>query len=193
MVGRNHIDGSVEDPFSECLSVFLAANRRIHLESSVLLQILIRKNQVVRRGFAGDIHASCLGFGDNFHAFLRGNVADVVFTACLFCQLQIPLYRFPFAFGGNPLMPVSLRIISVMNIAAVSQSQILAMRCNKKVMVLCSFHCLLHQVGVVQPHTIIAETDDKRRHLFKLRKFPALLTHRNCSVRPYIDAGIFFD
>ena len=80
-----------------------------------------------------------------------------------------------------------------MNIAAVSQSQILAMRCNKKVMVLCSFHCLLHQVGVVQPHTIIAETDDKRRHLFKLRKFPALLTHRNCSVRPYIDAGIFFD
>ena len=47
-------------------------------------------------------------------------------------------------------MPVSLRIISVMNIAAVSQRQILAMRCNKKVMVLCSFHCLLHQVGVVQ-------------------------------------------
>ena len=54
MIRGNHLDRPVGDGLPQGFAVFTSAQRRIHLETTVLLQILVAEQQVVRRRFAAD-------------------------------------------------------------------------------------------------------------------------------------------
>ena len=58
MVGGDHLNRTVRDARDQRGAVFAAAQRRIHLEASVLLQILVAEQQIMRRRFAAHTHAA---------------------------------------------------------------------------------------------------------------------------------------
>mgnify|MGYP007057684958 CR=1 FL=1 len=70
MVCCNHIDCAVDYALKKRKSVAFIAERRIHFESAVLLQILIAEDKIVRRCFAGNVNAFSLGFADKVNALL---------------------------------------------------------------------------------------------------------------------------
>ena len=61
MVGGYHVYRAVQQSLYQRGAVGLAAQRRVHLEAAVLLQVRVRQQQVVGGGLAGDIHAPGLG------------------------------------------------------------------------------------------------------------------------------------
>ena len=75
----------------------------------------------MRTRFAGHIHAARLCFSDELHAFLGGDVADVVGTAGFLHQLQISCNLGPFALGADAPMAVFLCIFAVVDISAPEQ------------------------------------------------------------------------
>ena len=64
MVSSNGVDGAVFQAFEERGPVFRTAERGIHLETALFLEIIFAEHQIVRRGLAGDADARALGFPD---------------------------------------------------------------------------------------------------------------------------------
>ena len=78
MIRGDHLDRAVRDPRKQGIAVSAAAQRRVHLEATVLLQILVAEQQVVRRRLATHAQALRPGAAHQFDALLRGHVADMV-------------------------------------------------------------------------------------------------------------------
>ena len=170
--------------------ILFASDGRIHLESAVFLQILVTEQQVMGRGLAAHIKAPCLRLCNQLHAFLRGNMADVIFAARLFHQTQVCLNGPPFAFGGNALVPLFSRITALVYVSALSQGKILAVGCNGQVQLSRNAHRFFHERRVVQPCSVIAESDYVWRHCFQIRKFSPFFAYGNRTVGANIHKGV---
>ena len=113
VVGGDGVDGAVAQALDERLAVFCAAQRGIHLEAAVLLEVVLAEGQVVGTGLAGHAHAARLGLADQLHALGAGDVADVVAAARLLAEEQVPLDLAPFALGADPFMAMRGAVASV--------------------------------------------------------------------------------
>ena len=60
----------------QCSLIFFSLDRRIHLEPSVIFDIIPGKHQIMRRRFTGDIQSFRLGAAHQLHRFSSGNVTD---------------------------------------------------------------------------------------------------------------------
>ena len=84
MIRGDHLDRAVRDPRKQGIAVSAAAQRRVHLEPPVLLQILVAKQQVVRGRLATHAQAPVLGATYQFDALTGRHMADMVLAAGLF-------------------------------------------------------------------------------------------------------------
>src|SRR5699024_7979321 len=78
VVGGDHVDGAIQNALHQSVPIVPTAQGGIHFEPAVLLQHAVIHHQVVGAGFAGDVQSLGLGLADQLHAFLGGDVADVV-------------------------------------------------------------------------------------------------------------------
>ena len=147
MVGGNHVDGAVQNALHQSIPIFPTAQRGIHFEPAVLLQHAVIHYQVVGAGFAGDVQSLGLGLADQLHAFLGGDVADVVGNSGLCHQLQVPGNLTPLAFGADAPVIVGLGVAAVVNVAAPEQGVVLAVGHNELAQSLGPKHGLLHHLS----------------------------------------------
>ena len=127
VIRGDHIDGTVFYPFDQRVAVFCAAEGRIHLKASILLQVVFAENQVMGSGFPADVGASFFGLSQNFYRFFCGDVADVVSGAGLFRQFRISLHLYPLAFGADSPVTVRSGVSAVVNVTAVEQTFVLSL------------------------------------------------------------------
>ena len=96
MICSDHIDSPIPQCFQQCSLIFFSLDRRIHLEPSVIFDIIPGKHQIMRRRFTGDIQSFRLGAAHQLHRFSSGNVTDVIAASCFSYQPDVPLKLFPF-------------------------------------------------------------------------------------------------
>ena len=105
MVGGNHIDGAVREPFQQRLAVRGRAQGRVHFKAPVLLQIGLVQQEVMRRRFAGDVHTFGFRAANQVHALFGRNVIDVIGAAGFARQRKVALSGPPLAFGADARVP----------------------------------------------------------------------------------------
>lgn len=169
VIGGDDIDGAVFYAFDQRGAIFFAAERRIHFEPPVLLQIVFGKQKIMRRGFAGYVRSAALRLADGFHAFLGGNVADVVFHARFFGKAQIAPHLHIFAGGIDALMPVFPRVFSRTDAAAVQQRFVLAVRGKHFARRFDSDHRFAHRFFGLNALSVIRKAAYKRSESFYIR------------------------
>ena len=145
MVGGDHLDRTVRDARDQRGAVFAAAQRRIHLEASVLLQILVAEQQIMRRRFAAHTHAAGLRTPYQLDALLGRDVADVILATGLFGQRDVAFHLLPLALGADALVPVRTAVFAVVDIAAPQQVVHLAVGHDRPAGFCRPAHRLLHQ------------------------------------------------
>ena len=168
VVGGDHVDRAVAQALEQRVAVGGGAQRRVHLEAAVLLQIVLAQREVVRRGFAGDVHAALLRRADQRDAFLRRDVADVIGAFRLVRQLQVALDRPPFALGDDAAVIVRLGIAPRVNVAAVQQRIVLAVRRDDLAKRRRARHGLAHDRGVLHAASVVGKRDDVRGHALEI-------------------------
>ena len=157
MVRGDHVDGAVHQAFQQSLPVGLVPEGRIHFETAILLQAGIVQQQVVGAGLAGDVQALGFGLADQVHALLGGDVADMIATARLPHQLQIPLNGPPLALGADAPVAMGLGIGTVMDIAAPQEGIVLAVGHDQLAQALGLHHGAAHHVAVLNAFSVIGE------------------------------------
>ena len=88
-------------------------------------------------GFAGYIQPLGLGLSDEGHAFLGGDVADMVGAAGFLHQLQIPLDGPPLGLGADAPVAVGTGVAAVVDVAAPQQAVVFAVGYNQLAKGLC--------------------------------------------------------
>ena len=78
VVGCYHLDSAIAYSLDKSHSVFLRADRRVHLEARVFLEHHIIHGKVVRSSLAAYVKTALLSLSYKLNAFLCGNVADVI-------------------------------------------------------------------------------------------------------------------
>ena len=68
VVGGDDIDGPVGQSFDQRLAVPGGPERRIHLETSVLLKVVLAERKIMGGGFAGHFDPAPFGLADDVHA-----------------------------------------------------------------------------------------------------------------------------
>ena len=81
-------------------------------------------------GLAGHVQPFGLGLSDERHAFLGGDMADVVGAAGFFHQRQIPGDLSPLAFGADAPVAVGFGVAAVMDVSPSQQGIDLAVGDN---------------------------------------------------------------
>ena len=198
VVRGNHINGAVQNPFYQGLPVCPAPKGRVHLEAALLLQIFIAEQEVVGGSFAAHIDALFPGLPHQGHAFLRGNMADMISAARFPGQPDIPFDGPPLAFRGDAPVAMSRRISAIVDIAAVKQAFILAMGRQNLSQAGAALHQAPHHGLALDALAVIGKSADIRGHGFQLRRLPAQLAQGQSAVgqhldnRPFPDQGKLF-
>ena len=107
------------------------------------------------RGLAGDVDAAGLGLADELDTLPAGDMADMVAAARLGGKLQVPGDGAPFALAANALVPMSLGVSAVVNIAAVEQAVVLAVGGDELAQVLGPQHRLPHHRPVLHATAVV--------------------------------------
>ena len=165
VVGGDHVNGSIENSLDQRIPIFCASQRRIHLKSAFFLQILIGEHQVVGSGFTGHIQTCGLGFADDVHTFLGGNVADVIFHSGFLHQFQVAGDLTPFTFGTDTGVAVGSGVFAVMDVAAPEQVVDFAVGYDHLAQSLCPEHGLAHHVIILDAPAVIGEGDGIGCHI----------------------------
>ncbi len=116
VVCGNHVNGTVQKPLQQSLTVLLRPDGRIHLKPAILLEHAVMFQQVVRASLTGDIQALCLRLADQSHGLLSRDMTHVVGASRLLHQAQIPGHRPPLALRANPPVPMEAGIDSIVNV-----------------------------------------------------------------------------
>ena len=193
MVGGDHVDGAVQNSMNQGLPVFLSSQGRVHLETAVLLQVAVVHHQIVGAGLAGHVQSLGLGLADERHAFLGGDVADVVGAAGFFYQLQVPGNLPPFAFGADAPMAMGFGIITVVDVPAPQERVDLAVGDNGLSKGFCTKHGLPHQVVTLHAPAVVGKTHHARRHALQVGKRFALFADGDRAIGVDVDAGGFLN
>ena len=175
------------------LPVFLFSQGRVHFETAVLLQVAVVHHQIVGAGLAGHVQSLGLGLADERHAFLGGDVADVVGTAGFFYQLQIPGNLPPFAFGADAPMAMGFGIITVVDVPAPQERVDLAVGDNGLPEGFCTEHGLPHQVVTLHAPAVVGKPHYVGRHALQVGKRFALFADCDGTVGVDVNAGGFLD
>ena len=157
VVGGNGVDGAVAQAFDQGLAVLGAAQRGIHLEAAVLLQVVFAQRQVVRARLAGHAHAAPLGFANQRHALGAGDVADVVAAAGLPGEFQVAFDLAPFALGADALVAVGGGIAPVVDVSAVQQGVVFAVGGEDHVFAGGCLHGGAHHLPALHAGAVVGE------------------------------------
>ena len=164
MIGGDHVDGSVCQSFQQRALILCPVNRRIHLESAVVINQRRIQKQIVRRRLTTHIDAAALGIPDQFNGFFRGDVADMEGAAGLLCETQISFDLTPFPLPG----------ILIAHILTVPGDQF-----PKR---FAALHGLPHEPIIRNAHPVVRERNDMRGQTFQIGKLPAFFTDRDGTV-----------
>ena len=193
MVGGDHVDRSVQQSLQQCFAVGGGAQGGIHLEAPVLAECILVQHQVVRCRLAGDVDAICLGTPDQPDALAGGDVADMVGTARFAAQLNIARNGAVLAFGAYPAMSVGAGVPAVMNIPAVQEAVVLAVRGDHLAQPRRLAHDRPHHVRALHAPAVVRKRDRLRCHAGKVSRLRAALADRQRTVGVHGDAGIAAD
>ena len=171
MVGGDHVDGAVQNACDEGILIRLAAQRGIHFESAVLLQVHIGQYQIMRACFAGNRKPFFFRLTDELNTFFGGDVADVIVTSCFSHQGDVTFDLLPFTFGADTFVSVLRTIFACMNIAAIEQFVDFAVCGYHFVKLFDFFHSLAHHFVTLYTSSIIGKLWNwKEVEVFNLRK-----------------------
>ena len=173
VVRGDDLDRAVQHAGQQRLAVGTAPQRRVHLEASLLLQILVAQQQVVRRRLAAHAQTLRLRLPHQFDALLRGDVADVVPAAGLRGQRDVALHLPPLALRRDALMTVGMAVGAVVDISSVKKLVDLAVRHDRLADRRGSAHRLLHEFGRLHPAAVVREPHDLRSQRREVRQFAA--------------------
>ena len=176
------------------IAVNAAAQRRVHLEAPVLLQILVAEKQVVRGRLATHAQAPGLGATYQFDALTGRHMADMVLAAGLFRERDVTFHLPPLAFRTDALMPVLTAVLPVVDIAAPQQVVDLAVRHDRLPDLRSTAHRLFHQAVRLHAAAIVRKADDLGRQRREIdQTAAAALPHRDAAVGDYAHDGIAAD
>ena len=189
MVGGDHVHGAVQDPLPEGVPVPLFPERRVHLEPSLLPQLLLREQQVVGSRLAAHIQPLALGPADQRHALGGGHMADVVGAACLPYQTEIPLYLTPLALPADAPVSMGAGVGPVVDVAAAQQRLVLAVGHDHLPQTAGLFHGLTHPALALHALAVIGKGDHPPRHGLHVGQLLPPLAPGDGSVRVHGDEG----
>lgn len=194
MIGGDHLDRPIEDTSDERLTVLAAPQRRIHLEATLLAQVVVCKQQVVRSRLAAHVKAPGLGLTNQFDAFAGRDVADMVLASGPGGQFDVALDLPPFALGRDSLMSVLAAVDAVVDVPAVQQVVHLAVGDDRLADSCRPAHGLLHQFGRLHAAPVIGETHHLGGQGRKIDQLPAAaLPHGDRPVGHHMHRGIATD
>ena len=193
-VVRGHgVDGAVAQALDERLAVLGAAQRGIHLEAAVLLEVVLAKAEVVRSRLAGHAHPAGLGPADELHALSAGNVADVVAAAGLLGELQVALDLAPFALRANALVAVGGGVAAVVDIAAAQQLVVLAVRGDDHALAGGDLHGAAHHGVVLHAAAVVGKGAAAALQRGNVHGLEPPAAARDGGVGEDLDAGVAVD
>ena len=193
VVGGDHVDRAVLNAFDKRQPVLFTSKRRIHLEFAVFFEVVFIQQQIVRRGFTGDVDAARLCLTDQLYAFLGGDMADVIAAACLFTQTNIPLDRTPFGLRADSSVTVFFRVYTVVDIAAEEKRVIFTVSDDQLSLCFGSDHCLTHHLFILYASAVVGEGDAFVGKTLDIRDLFSFFTHRDSGVREHVDDRVFID
>ena len=164
MVGRYHVYRAVFYALYESLFIFAASQRRVHLESPVLLHVLVAEHEIVRRGLAGHIDSARLRLPYQLNALLCRDVADVICAARLLRKAQVALDLLVFARARNAPVPVHSCVFAVVDISAEEQGVVLAVCGDYLAESFGGGHRLSHHFVILNAFSVVGECADLIRH-----------------------------
>ena len=191
MVCSDHVDGAVQNTCDQCFLVFCRTDRGIHFESAVFLQHGIIHGQVVGCCFACHIQTIFFRLTDQFHTFLCGDVADMIFHACFLHQFQVSFDLLPFTFGADTFMSMLFSVFTFVDVAAEEQGVVFAVCCNDLVVAFDLFHGFQHHCVALYAASVIGKCTDMRVEFIKCSQCFAHFTDSKCAVGNNFDAGCF--
>ena len=177
MVGRYHVYGSVDYPLDERRSVLSRAQRRVHLEASVLHKVVLAECEIVRTRLAGDVNPVTLRPPYQLDALLCRYMADMIPTAGLLGELQIPFYLPVLAFRGYSPVTVHPRVGSVMYVSAVKKRIYLAVRGYYFPEALSLYHRAAHHILALHSPAVVRKSADVFGNAVHVGKLLALFAH----------------
>ena len=121
MVGGDRVHRAVDDTGAERLAVCGRAYRRVHLETTFLLEVGVSEPKIVGTRLACHFHSARLGVADEINALLGRNVADMQTASRLFGQTYVAFDLFPFALAADSPVAVCCGVVAVMDIAFVEK------------------------------------------------------------------------
>ena len=193
VVCSDHVDGAVQNTCDQRFLVFCRTDRGIHFESAVFLQHGIIHGQVVGCCFAGHIQTIFFRLTDQFHTFLCGNVADMIFHACFLHQFQVSFDLLPFAFGADTFMSVLFSIFTFVDISAEEQAVVFTVSSNDHVVAADFFHGFQHHFITLYAASVIGEGADMRSQFIDGCQCFAHFANSEGTIGYNFDAGCFAD
>jgi len=188
MVGRDHVDRSVEQPLDQRVLILFRADRRVHLEAPVVLEHCVVQKQIVRRGLAAHVDAARLRLSDQLDALLCRDVADVVAAACFLREREVARDRPPLALGRNAPEAVRERVTAPVDDPTAGKRVVLAVRGDDLPEPLCLEHRRLHQRRVLHAAPVVGKRRDERSHGPHIGERLALFADRQRAERHYLHA-----
>ena len=155
--------------------------------------VVFAENQVVRPGLAGNGYAAAFGLADEFHAFFRGYVADVVAATGPGRQFQVAGDLSPFTFGADAAVTVGCTPAAVVDVPAAQERIVFAVGGQDAVQRGGPPHRLQHHRFPLNPAAVVGEGDAaslERRHVHHFFSPPA---PGDGGVGKYLDAGVPVD
>ncbi len=159
VVRRNGVDGSVREAFDEGFPVVRAPQRRVHLEASVLPEVVFAEGEVMRPGLAGDAHPAGLGGADELHALARTYMTHVITAAGFLSQREVAGDLPPLAFGADAPVPVGGGVAAVVDISALQEGIVFAVGRDDDVFPGGGFHGPAHHRFVLDAASVVGECD----------------------------------
>ena len=174
VVGGYGVYRAVPQSFYQRLPVFRGTQGRVHLEASVLLQVVLAQGKIVRSRLAAHPDAPVLGAAYQFHALLARYVTDMVAAACHPAQLEVALYLPPFALGADAPVPVRGGVASLVDVASAEQRVVFAVGRYYAAEFCAEFHCAEHHLPVLDSASVVRERDALPSERLEVYKFLSL-------------------
>ena len=191
VVGCYAVDCSVFDSFYEGVAVFTAADGRVHLEASFVLEVFVAEYEVVGPRLASDLDSAFLRLAYKLDALFRGDMAYVVAASGFFGELKVARYLSPFAFGADSLVAVCLAVFSVVDIPAFQEVVDFAVCGYDHVKSGGFLHGFAHHVVALHSASVVGESYRISLKGFHVYELPPFAVYGDRRIRIDVDGGVF--
>ena len=160
MIGGDGIEPAVLEALEQRGIVLRRAQRGIHLVVRVVVaDVLVMKQQVVRRDLAGDADAAVFGAPDGAHAFDGGDVLDVEMHAGVFSEADVARDADLLADAGYAGQAESVADAALVHAAFAAEGLELAVAGERQLVVACVLHGAAQHLGIVHGVAVVREHD----------------------------------